>query len=173
MRNRLYQGNITARHIWTIHPFGNQLAIVQILGMDIGGELLERLTTADTAIDPDRLYTVGDELLRRRTTSARVIDRDRQVGTDRRGSDSRRSYRLHQRGRSHRRAVDADYNGRGTLYRIGMSRSSPPDQPLVGVVPVLQVIEQHPLKSTSEDAAKWCESQPAWRRCARVQAGAG
>ncbi len=59
MRNRLYQGNITARHIWTIHPFGNQLAIVQILGKDIGGELLERLTTADTTIDPDRLYTVA------------------------------------------------------------------------------------------------------------------
>ena len=59
MRNRLYQGNITARHIWTIHPFGNQLAIVQIRGKDIGGELSERLTATDTAIDPDRLYTVA------------------------------------------------------------------------------------------------------------------
>ena len=59
VRNRLFQGNITARHIWNIHPFGNQLAIVQIRGKDIGGELLERLTTADMTIDPDRLYTVA------------------------------------------------------------------------------------------------------------------
>ena len=59
VRNRLYQGNITVRHIWTIHPFGNQLAIVQILGKDIGGKLLERLTAAGTAIDPDSLYTVA------------------------------------------------------------------------------------------------------------------
>ncbi len=59
VRNRLYQGNITVRHIWTIHPFGNQLAIVQILGKDIGGKLLERLTVAGTALDPDQLYTVA------------------------------------------------------------------------------------------------------------------
>ena len=59
VRNRLYQGDITARHIWTIHPFGNQLAIVQILGQDIGGKLLERLTATGTAIDPDHLYTVA------------------------------------------------------------------------------------------------------------------
>ena len=59
VRNRLYQGNITARHIWNIHPFGNQLAIVQIRGKDIGGELLERLTAAGTALDPDQLYTVA------------------------------------------------------------------------------------------------------------------
>ena len=59
VRNRLYQGNITARHIWNIHPFGNQLAIVQILGKDIGGKLLERLTAAGTALDPDHLYTVA------------------------------------------------------------------------------------------------------------------
>ncbi|MCY3788400.1 MAG: bifunctional UDP-sugar hydrolase/5'-nucleotidase [Gemmatimonadetes bacterium] len=59
VRNRLYQGNITARHIWNIHPFGNQLAIVQIRGKDIGGELSERLTTAGTAINPDHLYTVA------------------------------------------------------------------------------------------------------------------
>ena len=59
VRNRLYQGNITARHIWTIHPFGNQLAIVQIFGKDIGGELLERITAAGTALDPDQLYTVA------------------------------------------------------------------------------------------------------------------
>ena len=59
VRNRLYQGAITARHIWNIHPFGNQLAIVQIRGKDIGGELLERLTAAGTALDPNRLYTVA------------------------------------------------------------------------------------------------------------------
>lgn len=59
VRNRLYQGEITVRHIWTIHPFGNQLAIVQILGKDIGGQLLERLTAAGTEIDPDHLYTVA------------------------------------------------------------------------------------------------------------------
>ena len=59
VRNRLYQGKITARHIWNIHPFGNQLAIVQILGKDIGGKLSERLTAAGTALDPDRLYTVA------------------------------------------------------------------------------------------------------------------
>ena len=59
VRNRLSQGNITARHIWNIHPFGNQLAIVQILGKDIGGELSERLTATGTAIDPDHLYTVA------------------------------------------------------------------------------------------------------------------
>ena len=59
VRNRLYQGEITVRHIWTIHPFGNQLAIVQIRGKDIGGELLERLNAAGTAIDPDHLYTVA------------------------------------------------------------------------------------------------------------------
>ena len=59
VRNRLYQGEITVRHIWTIHPFGNQLAIVQIRGKDIGGKLLERLTAAGTALDPDHLYTVA------------------------------------------------------------------------------------------------------------------
>jgi len=59
VRNRLYQGNITARHIWNIHPFGNQLAIVQILGKNISGELLERLTATGTAIEPNRLYTVA------------------------------------------------------------------------------------------------------------------
>ncbi len=55
----MFQGKITARHIWNIHPFGNQLAIVQILGKDIGGKLSERLTAAGTALDPDRLYTVA------------------------------------------------------------------------------------------------------------------
>ena len=55
----MYQGSITARHIWNIHPFGNQLAIVQIRGKDIGGKLLERLTATGTAIDPDHLYTVA------------------------------------------------------------------------------------------------------------------
>lgn len=59
VRNRLYQGNITARHIWNIHPFGNQLAIVQIFGKDIGGKLLERLTATGTAIDSNHLYTVA------------------------------------------------------------------------------------------------------------------
>ena len=59
VRNRLFQGKITARHIWNIHPFGNQLAIVQILGKDIGGKLSERLTATGTALDPDRLYTVA------------------------------------------------------------------------------------------------------------------
>ncbi len=49
----------TARHIWNIHPFGNQLAIVQIRGKDIGGKLLERLTAAGTALDPDQLYTAA------------------------------------------------------------------------------------------------------------------
>ena len=53
------RAHITARHIWTIHPFGNQLAIVQIFGKDIGGKLLERLTAAGTALDPDHLYTVA------------------------------------------------------------------------------------------------------------------
>ena len=55
----MYQGKITARHIWTIHPFGNQLAIVQILGKDIGGKLSERLTAVGTEIDPNHLYTVA------------------------------------------------------------------------------------------------------------------
>ena len=59
VRNRLYQGKITARHIWNIHPFGNQLAIVQILGKDIGGKLSERLTAVGTEIDPNHLYTVA------------------------------------------------------------------------------------------------------------------
>ena len=59
VRNRLFQGKITARHIWNIHPFGNQLAIVQILGKDIGGKLSERLTATGAALDPDHLYTVA------------------------------------------------------------------------------------------------------------------
>ena len=52
VRNRLYQGKITARHIWNIHPFGNQLAIVQILGKNIGGQLSERLTATGTGLIP-------------------------------------------------------------------------------------------------------------------------
>ena len=76
VRNRLYQGDITVRHIWTIHPFGNQLAIVQIRGQDIGGKLLERLTAAGTALDPDHLYTVATN-----SFAAELTRRELLIGT--------------------------------------------------------------------------------------------
>ena len=59
VRNLLHEGEITARHIWNIHPFGNRLATVRILGKDISGELARRLKFLGTPIDPDHLYSVA------------------------------------------------------------------------------------------------------------------
>ena len=84
LRNLLYEGKITARHIWNIHPFGNRLATVRVLGRDISGELAERLEFLGTPIDPHRLYSVATnafvvestrrEALMGTTESAQVAD---------------------------------------------------------------------------------------------------
>ena len=59
IRNQLLAGEITARHIWNIEPFGNRLAVAQIFGNNVGGHLAQRLQSQGNTIDPKRLYTVA------------------------------------------------------------------------------------------------------------------
>ncbi|MEE2659318.1 MAG: bifunctional UDP-sugar hydrolase/5'-nucleotidase [Candidatus Latescibacterota bacterium] len=52
-------GPITKRHIWNTHPFGNRIAVVSVLGAEIGGRLKERFADQGLPIDPDRIYRVA------------------------------------------------------------------------------------------------------------------
>ena len=59
IRNLLFAGEITARHLWNIEPFGNRLAIVQIQGKNIVGQLAWRLKKQGVSVNPQKLYSVA------------------------------------------------------------------------------------------------------------------
>ncbi|MBT4611915.1 MAG: hypothetical protein HOC05_17870, partial [Gemmatimonadetes bacterium] len=59
IRNLLFEGEITARHLWNIEPFGNHLAVVRILGKNVVGQLAWRFKQQGKSIDPERLYTIA------------------------------------------------------------------------------------------------------------------
>lgn len=73
VRNLLFEGQITARHLWNVEPFGNHLAIVKILGRNMAGQLKYSVRQSGVdPIDPEHLYTVATnsfvvEPVRRRT----------------------------------------------------------------------------------------------------------
>ena len=59
IRNLLFAGEITARHLWNIEPFGNRLAVVQIQGKNIVGQLAWRLKKQGVSVNPQKLYSVA------------------------------------------------------------------------------------------------------------------
>jgi 2',3'-cyclic-nucleotide 2'-phosphodiesterase (5'-nucleotidase family) len=59
IRNLLHEGDITARHIWNIHPFGNRLVTFRILGKNVGGAFAKRLELLGVQIDLDQYYIVA------------------------------------------------------------------------------------------------------------------
>jgi len=59
VRAGLPAGQVLARHVWMMLPFGNVLATATIEGRHIGGQLGERLRGDGVRLDPGRVYTVA------------------------------------------------------------------------------------------------------------------
>ena len=59
IRNLLFKGQITARHLWNIEPFGNHLAVVRMMGKNMRGQLAWRLKQQGKSIDPEKLYSIA------------------------------------------------------------------------------------------------------------------
>ena len=59
VRSGFPAGEITARRVWMMLPFGNVLSTVSIRGEDIGGALETALREQGLGIDPARDYVVA------------------------------------------------------------------------------------------------------------------
>lgn len=59
VRAGIPEGQVLARQVWMMLPFGNTLDTVTIRGRDIGGHLAQALREEGVALDPDRVYGVA------------------------------------------------------------------------------------------------------------------
>lgn len=59
IRDKIYKGPVTARHIWNIEPFGNTIVMVTMKGRNIAGALRKQLDKQNIIIEPDKEYIIA------------------------------------------------------------------------------------------------------------------
>ena len=75
IRDKIYKGPVTVRHIWNIEPFGNTIVKVIMKGRKIEGTLKKQLDKQNIIIEPDREYIIA-------TNNFVVEHADRYIGED-------------------------------------------------------------------------------------------
>jgi 2',3'-cyclic-nucleotide 2'-phosphodiesterase (5'-nucleotidase family) len=75
IRDKIYKGPVTVRHIWNIEPFGNTIVKVIMKGRKIEGTLKKQLDKQNIIIEPDREYIIA-------TNNFVAEHADRYIGED-------------------------------------------------------------------------------------------